>query len=171
MIIGRVRKAHGLRGELVVEAITDEPDAVFAPGRRVFAGTPAGQPASPPREMTVKSASPFKGGFIVKFAEVADRNEAELWRERYLFARADELTSPAEGEVYLHELAGMHVLLDSGESVGEVVGFYELPQGLTLEVSRVAGGATVLIPYDRVVTSVDREVREIRIDPPDGLLD
>jgi len=171
MIIGRVRKAHGLRGELVVEAITDEPDAVFAPGRCVFAGTASGQPVSPPQELNVKEASPFKGGFIVQFAEVGDRNEAELWRERYLFARAEELTGLGEGEIYLHELPGMRVLLDGGDAVGEVVGLYELPQGLTLEVSRAPGGSTVLIPYDRVVTSVDRDAREIRIDPPDGLLD
>ncbi|MGH7671150.1 MAG: hypothetical protein ACRENQ_16830, partial [Gemmatimonadaceae bacterium] len=42
LIVGRVRKAHGIRGELVVEPITDAPDAIFAPGRRVFAGTPSG---------------------------------------------------------------------------------------------------------------------------------
>jgi len=171
MIIGRVRKAHGLRGELVVEPITDEPDAVFAPGRRVFAGTVSGQPVTPPRELTVKAASPFKGGFIVKLDEVADRNEAELWRERYLFARAEDLRGLGEGEIYLHELPGMRVSLVTGEAVGEVVGLYELPQGLTLELSRAAGKPTVLIPYDRVVTSVDREMREIVIDPPDGLLD
>jgi 16S rRNA processing protein RimM len=171
IIIGRVRKAHGIRGDLVVEPITDEPDAVFAPGRRVFAGTVSGQPVSPPRELEVTTATPFKGGFIVKLADIGDRNEAELWRERYLFARAGDLASLQDGEIYLHELTGMRVLLPGGEAVGEVVGFYELPQGLTLELSRAAGKPTVLIPYDRVVTKVDRDAREIRIDPPEGLLD
>ena len=171
MIVGRVRKAHGLRGELVVEGITDEPDAVFASGRCVFAGTVAGEPANPPRELHVTEASPFKGGFIVKFAEVDGRTEAELWRERFLFGRAEDLAALGEGEIYLHELPGMRVVLESGDEVGAVVGFYELPQGLTLELSRAGGKPTVLIPYDRVVTSVDREEREIRIDPPEGLLD
>lgn len=75
----------------------------------------------------------------------------------------------AEGEVYVHDLIGMRVELESGESVGAVVDTYELPQGLVLDVTRERG--SVMIPYDRVVTSVDREHRVIRIDPPPGLLD
>ena len=63
----------------------------------------------------------------------------------------------------------MAVELESGEVVGKVVETYELPQGLTLDVQRET--ATVLIPYDRIVTNVDRERRVIRIDPPLGLLD
>jgi ribosomal 30S subunit maturation factor RimM len=63
----------------------------------------------------------------------------------------------------------MSVVLESGEPVGKVIETYELPQGLTLDVQRENG--TVLIPYDRVVTNVDRERRVVRIDPPVGLLD
>jgi ribosomal 30S subunit maturation factor RimM len=55
--------------------------------------------------------------------------------------------------------------------LGTVDGLYELPQGLTLDVLRETGGKTVLIPFDRMVTSVDRDARVIRIDPPVGLLD
>ncbi|HVX41147.1 MAG TPA: ribosome maturation factor RimM [Gemmatimonadaceae bacterium] len=169
IIIGRVRKAHGVRGDLVVEPITDEPDAVFAPGRRVFAGTVGGDLAKGSPELHVESASPFKGGFIVHFAEIADRTVADTWRERFLLLPADELEPLAADEIYLHDLIGMRVELESGEPVGTVVEFYELPQGLTLEVRRENG--TVLVPYDRIVTSVDGEARVIRIAPPDGLLD
>lgn len=170
IIVGRVRKAHGIRGDLVVEPITDEPDAVFAPGRRVFAGTPAGDPAKDGRALHVATAQPFKGGYIVHFDEIVDRTIAETWRDRYLFAPADELAPLGEDEVYVHDLPGMRVRLASGEDVGTVVGTYELPQGLTLDVEREKGN-TVLIPYDRVVTSVDRDLRLIVIDPPRGLLD
>ena len=58
-IVGRVRKAHGIRGELVVEPLTDAPDAVFAPGRRVFAGTVDGDP---PRRTARELASSTKAG-------------------------------------------------------------------------------------------------------------
>ena len=64
----------------------------------------------------------------------------------------------------------MRVELESGETVGTVIDTYELPQGLTLDVQR-DGRSTVLIPYDRIVTGVDRILRVIRIDPPAGLLD
>ena len=169
IIVGRVRKAHGIRGDLVVEPITDEPDAVFAPGRRVLAGTASGDRAKNGQEMEIVSASPFKGGLIVHFAGLDDRSEAELWRDRFLLLPSDELTPLGEDQVYVHELPGMRVELESGEIVGTVLDTYELPQGLALDVQRERG--TVMIPYDRVVTSIDRETRVIRIDPPDGLLE
>ena len=103
------------------------------------------------------------------FGGIDDRTEADLWRDRFVLAPASELTPPGDDEVYLHEIPGMRVELESGEPVGIVVHVYELPQGLTLDVKRDAG--TVMIPYDHVVTSLDREARVIRIDPPDGLLE
>jgi 16S rRNA processing protein RimM len=169
IIVGRVRKAHGIRGDLVVEPITDEPDAVFASGRRVIAGTATGDPAKDARELHIASSSPFKGGYIVHFVEIADRTVAELWRDRFLLVPADELEPPSDDEVYVHDLLGMHVQLESGDPVGVVTATYELPQGLTLDVDR--GGRSVLIPYDRVVTGLDRATRTIRIHPPLGLLD
>src|SRR5947208_14049085 len=83
VIVGRVRKAHGIRGELVVEPITDTPDTVFAPGRRVFAGTVRGDVTPDRKELHVARTSRFKGGFIVGFREIVDRTTAELWRNRY----------------------------------------------------------------------------------------
>jgi 16S rRNA processing protein RimM len=163
-----VRNVHGLRGELVIEPITDEPDAIFAAGRRLFMGNVRGVVQGEPRE--IQSARPFKNGFIVKLSGIDDRNEAELWRDRYFLLPVEETSPLEEGEVYLHELEGMRVDLVSGETLGKVVAFYELPQGIILDVSR-AGKGTVMIPYDHVVTSVDREARVITIDPPEGLID
>lgn len=164
-----MRKAHGVRGDLVVEPITDDPVAVFAPGRRFVAGNAAGDALPDRRELHLVSASPFKGGYIVHFAEIADRTAADTWRDRYILAPAEELEPLGEHEVYVHDLIGMRVELETGAIVGNVTGVYDLPQGLALEVGRPRGA--VLVPYDRVVTGVDRTNRVIRIDPPAGLLD
>jgi 16S rRNA processing protein RimM len=169
IIVGWVRKAHGIRGDLVVEPITDEPDAVFASGRRVIAGTASGDPTKDRRELHVTMSSPFKGGFIVHFEEIADRTIAEQWRDRFLLLPADELQPLGDDQIYVHELPGMRVELESGELVGTVLDTYELPQGLTLDVQRDTG--SVMIPYERFVTNVDRAARVLRIDPPTGLLD
>ena len=168
IIVGRVRKAHGIRGDVVVEPITDDPDAVFTAGRRLFAGTVSGDAQKDSPELHIESANPFKGGYIVHFAEIADRNAAETWRDRFLLSPSDELTPLGEDEVYIHELTGMRVELVSGEPVGTVIETYELPQGLTLDVQRT--NDTVMIPFDRIVTSVDRAARVIRVDPPTGML-
>src|SRR3954468_9102394 len=142
VIVGRVRKAHGIRGELVVEPITDAPDAVFAPGRRVLAGTVRGDITPDHRELHVEHVSRFKEGLIVAFREIADRNSAELWRNRFFLVPRAEVPTLDEGEVYVHELPGMHVLLDSGAHLGEVAEVYELPQGLAIDVRRSDGRGT-----------------------------
>ena len=171
-LVGRVRRAHGIRGELVIEPLTDAPDAVFAPGRRLFAGTVDGDPAPDRRELVVEESRPFKGGgWIVAFVGIDDRNEAERWRERYVLAPVAELQPIGDDQVYLHDLLGMVVELDaSREVVGNVIDVYELPQGVMLDVRREKG--TVLIPFrSEIVTEVDRAARRIVISPPEGLLE
>jgi 16S rRNA processing protein RimM len=171
VIVGRLRKVHGIRGEIVVEAITDEPAEVFAAGRRLFVGTTAGDLVPDAPVLTVRQAREQAGGyFIVAFAEIVDRSAAEPWRGRYLFLEADALTPPGEGEAYVHELAGMLVTLPTGEELGVVTDVFELPQGLAIDVRH--GKGTVLLPFiGEFVQSVDRVTRRIVITPPEGLFE
>lgn len=171
VIVGRVRKAHGIRGELIVEPITDAPDVVFAPGRRVFAGTVRGDRAPDGRALHVVRTSPFKGGLIVSFREITDRTTAEQWRSRFFLLPRSELMPLDDGEVYVHELLGMRVRLESGESIGEVADLYELPQGLALDVRRPGRSDTIVLLYEQSVLAVDREARAVTVVVPDGLLD
>ncbi len=126
--------------------MTDDADAVFSVGRRLVAGTASGDPAKGRPTLRIESSTPFKGGYIIHFAEITDRDLADAWRERYFLAPADELRPLDAGEVYLHELTGMRVELESGDLIGTVSTVYELPQGLTLDVARAHD--SVLIPYD-----------------------
>ena len=86
LIVGRIRKAHGIRGEVVVEQLTSDPDVHFAVGRLMVAATTAGdalaEDAPGPHQLTVRRAVPFKGGWIVRFQEITDREMAEEWRDR-----------------------------------------------------------------------------------------
>lgn len=182
-LVGLVRRAHGIRGELTVETFTDAPAEVFSAGRRVFVGTPQGRvlPADPrhplaaggaPMTATIERVSAFKGGFLVRLAGVADRTAAELWRDRALLVPYAELPPPRDDEVYLHELVGMQVVHRDGTAAGEVVDVVELPQGLALDV-RLAGGArTALVPYrPEMVVGVDVPARTVTVDVPEGLLE
>ena len=178
-IIGRVRKPQGIRGEVTVELLTDEPDRIFAPGARVFAGTIQGEIANHPddrrnplsrQELHVEGASPFRGGLIVKFDAIQDRTAAEMWRQRYLLVPTSEITPPAENEVFMHDLIGMHVRGEDGTVIGDVTGLYELPQGLTLEVKREGGD--VLVPYrPSVVREVDLDARVVTVEMSSGLFE
>ncbi len=164
-IVGLVRNAQGIRGEVVIEPLTDAPDAVFASGRRVFVGDDPAQ-----RQLTVTAARPFKGGLMVKFEGIADRNAADLLRGLYVFSPFDELEPPGDDEVYLHELIGMKVELDSGVQMGEVTAYYELPQGLTLDVKTEKG--SVLVPYrSEVVERIDSDARIVFVRSDIGMFD
>lgn len=169
-IVGLIRNAQGIRGEVVIEPLTDAPDAVFAPGRRVFVGSSDNGNGIGERPVTVATARPFKNGLMVKFEEIPDRSSADLLRGRYVFSPFDEL-APLDGdEIYIHDLIGMKVKLDSGEEIGEVAAYYELPQGLTLEVTIAKGN--VLVPYrPEVVAHVDREAREVVVKGDVGIFD
>jgi 16S rRNA processing protein RimM len=177
-IVGLIRKAQGIRGEVVVEPLTDKPDVVFASGSRVFAGNAKGDLAvardvrgeEAPPTLTIAASKPFKKGLIVQFEELRDRESAELWRGRYLLAPFAELPPPAKDEVYLHDLIGMKVENRSGEPLGEVTTLYELPQGVMLDVK--TEGGSVLIPYrPEIVVRTDIAARTVVIDESLGLIE
>ena len=170
-MVGKVRRAHGIRGELVVESMTDAPDAVFAAGRRVFAGTRHGALSGDRQELRIGHATPFKGGWIVGFEGIASRSAAESWRDRFLLLPEDEIAPPDEGEVFIHDLVGMRVELVDGSEIGEVAQVLEMPQGLVMQVKRPARGAVLLQFDDHTVAHVDAERRVIRVDPVEGLID
>ena len=177
-IVGLIRKAQGVRGEVVVEPLTDKPDVVFASGSRVFAGTTDGELAishdvrgeDEVPTLTIARSQPFKKGLIVQFEELQDRDSAELWRGRYLLAPFSELPQLQDDEVYLHDLTGMNVVSVGGAAIGEVTAFYELPQGIMLDVQTSRG--SVLIPYRaEIIVRTDLETRTIVMDDKIGLLD
>jgi len=177
-IVGLIRKAQGIRGEVVVEPLTDKPDVVFASGSRVFAGTHNGDLATvkdargeeETPTLTVSGTKPFKKGLIVQFEELQDRDSAELWRGRYLLAPFSELPPLQEDEVYLHDLIGMTVVTPTGEPRGKVTTFYELPQGIMLDVDTSRG--SVVIPYrPEIIVRTDIGERTIVINDTMGFLD
>jgi 16S rRNA processing protein RimM len=164
-----VRRAFGLKGELLVAPMTNEPDAVFASGRRLFAAAAAGAKGAS-RPYTVERSRPFKDGWLVKLAGVDDKTAADAWRGATLSAPLGELTPPGVNEVYLDELPGMQVRDEPHGEIGVVDGWYELPQGLVLEVRGPVWKADV--PFNEAfVETVDRAARVIKVRLPDGMLE
>ena len=90
---------------------------------------------------------------LVTFDGVADRNEAELWRNRFLLIPTAEVRPPAEGEVWLHEIAGMKVVDVGGAAVGDVRDVQAVPQGYLLDVATPRG--VVSVPF----VDADRRAR------------
>jgi 16S rRNA processing protein RimM len=154
----------------MVEPITDDRDAIFAPGRRLIVGTTEGDVGPDAPSFQVKEVRAFKRGLLVHFDEITDRNAADLVRDRYLLAPAEELAPLADGQVYLHDLIGLRVEHSSGIPLGTITTYYELPQGLVIEVQHPLG--IVLVPWMLdIVKRVDVEAKLVVVEPPAGLFD
>lgn len=170
VIVGRIRRAHGIRGELVVEVMTESPDAIFAPGARVLGGTVNGDRSPDGQQLTVSEARPFKDGLLVRFSDLPDRTSAERWRDRFLLVPADEIDAPADDEVFIHDLVGLEVVRADGSSVGRVIGTVETGAGLLLEIRRARD--MVLMPYElEFIQEIDLEGGRMVVDPPAGMFD
>jgi 16S rRNA processing protein RimM len=168
LAVATVRKPHGVRGELQLALDTDRPGAVFRKGRVLQLGDAAGRSLN--RALTVELARPFKDGLLVRLAEVADRDAAELLRGRTLLIPAEEAAPASGDEVPYHLLVGSDVLV-GGERIGTVRGVLEAGGGELLAVRR-PNKPEVLVPWVReMVRRVDLERREVEIDPPEGLLE
>lgn len=142
-------KPHGLRGEVVVELVTNRTERL-APGTEL---------ATDSGSLLVLRSSPFQHRWIVAFAGVGDRDGAETLRGVTL--RADALDDP--GELWVHELVGAQAVDTAGASLGTVVAVEANPASDLLVLD---GGG--LVPLRFVVSSAPGRVV---VDPPAGLLD
>ncbi|HET8961996.1 ribosome maturation factor RimM [Nocardioides sp.] len=140
VVVGRVGRPHGLRGEVTVEVRTDEPGRRFAGGTVLRAEPPRGS-ASPLRALRVAGSRWHSGTLLVRFEELPDRDAAEAARGIVLFATVAAGDSPEDpDEFYAHQLVGLAAYDEHGTLLGEVS-------------SLVRGGAqdllTVLTPDGR----------------------
>jgi ribosomal 30S subunit maturation factor RimM len=156
-----------VRGELLVEVLTDAPATVLAVGRRVFAERSSPVTHRSPA-FTIASSRQTRSGWILRLEGVGDRREAERWRGRELLALAAELAVPGPDEVYVHEFAGMRVDTGDPDPPARVIGWYGVPQGIVLEIEGPRGRYD--LPYNEAfVRGVDRASRTLYVSLPEGL--
>jgi 16S rRNA processing protein RimM len=166
VVVGRIARAHGIRGDVAVEVRTDDPEARFAPGTKIATEPPSAGP------LTVASSRWHSGRLLVAFDEAQDRTAAEALRGTLLVVDIDETERPEDPEEYFdHHLVGLLVETVTGEAVGVVDDVLHLPAQDVLAVRR-EGGSEILVPFvAAIVPVVDLESGKAVIDPPAGLLD
>ncbi|MEV7328688.1 ribosome maturation factor RimM [Micromonospora sp. NPDC093244] len=200
LVVGRIGKPHGVRGEVTVEVRTDEPEARFAPGTvlrtepgatpptatprstvlrtepgAVPSPVPADGPGVPfrvPAELTIEEARFHQGRMLVAFDGILDRDAAEALRGTLLVVDSADVAPPDDPEEFHdHQLVGLAVVTPAGERLGEVARIDHAPSS-DLLVLRRPEGRTALIPFVRaIVPEVDLAGGRVIVDPPAGLLD
>jgi len=145
VVVGRVGKPHGLRGEVTVDVRTDEPERRFAVGAALRAEPPRGS-ASPLRALTVASTRWHQGVLLAGFEELPDRDAAETARGTVLYGTIPADSSPDDPEeFYAHQLVGLAAYDVDGTHLGEVTALTTGAQDLL--TVRTLDGRDALVPF------------------------
>lgn len=166
LVVARIGRAHGIKGEVTVEVRTDEPELRLAPGAVLATDPPSTGP------LTIENGRVHSGRLLLRFAGVRDRTGAEALRHTLLIAEVDPDQTPEDpDEFYDHQLIDLDVLTVAGEPVGRVTEVSHLPYQDLLAIRR-PDGSEVLVPFvAELVPEIDLERQRALIDPPPGLLD
>ncbi|MCA0158388.1 ribosome maturation factor RimM [Tsukamurella sp. M9C] len=169
LVIGRVAKSHGIRGEIVVDVRTDSPELRFADGAVLTGRRPR---ETNTQTYTVAASRNHSGRLLVRLQGVNDRTAAdELRGTLFLIDSADVEPSDDPDEFYDHELEGLAVRTVGGEEVGTIAEVLHAPGGELLSV-KAPDGREILIPFvTAIVPDIDLAGGVVTVDPPEGLLD
>ncbi|MCX5163313.1 ribosome maturation factor RimM [Streptomyces sp. NBC_00264] len=166
LVVARIGRAHGIKGEVTVEVRTDEPELRLGPGA-VLATEPAD--AGP---LTIETGRVHSGRLLLRFEGVRDRTAAEALRNTLLIAEVDPAELPEDPEeFYDHQLMDLDVVLADGTEIGRITEITHLPSQDLFIVER-PDGSEVMIPFvEEIVTEIDLAEQRAVIAPPPGLID
>jgi 16S rRNA processing protein RimM len=163
VIVGRLGRPHGIRGEVTVEIRTDEPELRFAPGSSVFLSTG--------KSIKIESIRWHQNLLLVKFEGIKDRNDSETLRGNLVEVEVDDLDLPEdEDEFYDRQLIGLKVI-ENGAEIGVLEDVLHLP-GHDLLSIKLNDGKEMLLPFvEQFVPEIDLEAGRILVLPPQGLME
>ncbi|WP_245161182.1 ribosome maturation factor RimM [Blastococcus sp. CT_GayMR16] len=165
VVVGRIGRPHGVRGEVTVEVRTDDPDLRFVPGA-VLRTDPADR-----GPITITGVHWHSGTLLLRLEGVDSREDAEAVRNTELLVDVADLPEIEDPDSYYdHQLVGLAVRLTDGTVLGEITVVRHEAQDLL--VVRRAEGGDLLIPFvSAIVPTVDLDGGFVVVDPPEGLLE
>jgi len=166
VLVGRVARSHGNRGQVIVDPATDFPEERFKQGSVLLT-----QRGGVIEALTVESVRFHRGRPIIGLAGVATMDAAEALAGSELRIDAEALQPLPPGLFYRHDLIGCSVETPRGESIGVVTGVEGDGAGSRLIVPSGSGGEVLIPLAEGICLEVDTARRKIVVEPPDGLLD
>lgn len=163
--VGRIGRAHGIRGAVVVGVRTDEPELRFAKGSRLDTDPSRVGP------LTVAATRWHSGELLVRFEGISDRDAAEELRGAWLLVDSATIPPPDDPDEFNDaDLVGLSVRTLDGTDVGTVEDVLHPAQDML--VVKAVDGREIMIPFVKsIVPEVDLKAGLLTIDPPEGLLE
>lgn len=163
LLVGRIARAHGNRGEVIVNAETDFPEQRFQRGARLLVGDGV--------ERTIRAVRFHLGRPVLVLEGVDTMDDAERLAGAALSLPAASLGPLPEGTFYRHDLVGCDVEDREGHRIGRVIGV-EGPMEQSRLIVEGSSGAEIQIPLvGEICETVDPAARRIVVNPPEGLIE
>lgn len=166
VLVGKVIKPHGIRGEICVESYADSP-ALFFGIDAVLLGSGRGKPA----RFELSAARAHKDRLLLTLKGVGDRNRAEELRGREIFVPESALPELDDDEFYLRDLLGLDVLLEDGSRLGVLDNFMETAGQIVWSITHDSGKEILLPAVSEFLVAVDPDAGSITVAPPEGLVE
>ena len=161
LVVGFLRRAHGLHGEMIMDLHTDFPERLQS-GRKLFVGAEH-------RPMTLSGARPHAKGLLVKLEAIETPEDAAPLRNQWVSVKATDVPALPEGKLYQHELFGFEVVDEHGNRLGELVEIIETGANDVYVVRNESGKEILLPAIPAVILNTDPARRLMRVHILEGL--
>ncbi len=163
LAVARFRRPHGVRGEVLVEVLTDFPERL-QPETVVYAGETH-------RRLVIRSQRSHNEGLLLAFVGLDTPEAVGQFRHQFLYVSSADRPPLPEGEYYHHQLLGLSVETDDGRRLGRLTEILETGANDVYVVTPERGGEILLPVIPEVVLDVDLAAGRMRVHLPEGLLD
>lgn len=155
LVIGKLRRPHGVRGEIVMDLVTDFPERI-QPGLFVYVGDER-------RRLRIRKRRGYEHGLLVSLDGYNDPEAVGELRNALVYVRTDEIPELPEGEYYHHQLLGLRAVTEGGDVLGTISEI--LTTGANdVCVVKSQGGPEILLPMiDQVFLAIDLQAGEVRV--------
>ena len=147
LAVGKIRRPHGVHGDLLVELLTDFPERLVE-GKVVYQGEKH-------RELKIRSKRTHLSGLILGFEGINTPEEAGQFRNQILYVSTRDIPQPAEGEYFFHQLIDLLVVEESGNELGTLTEVFKTGANDVYVVTDSTGREILLPAIKDVVKSID----------------
>lgn len=161
LAVGRLRRSHGIAGEMIMDVLTDFPERL-SPGKIIYVGE-AHEPVK------IEGLRGHNRAMIIHLANLDSPEATARYRNAMIYVKASELPKLPEGEYYHHQLLGLAVVNDAGEELGQLTDILETGANDVYLVKTLVGKEILLPAVEEVILEVDLERHQIRVRPPEWL--
>ena len=162
LAIGFLRRPHGVSGEIIMDLHTDFPERIKA-GRKVYVGEKY-------ETLIIDSARAHGNGMLIRLNGCDTPETAGRFRNQWVYVKSTEVPALPAGKVYKHELIGLTVTTDSGETLGVLNEILETGANDVYVVKNESGAEILLPAIPDVILGIDMDERVIRVHLMDGLV-